>query len=113
MISGLYLYIKFMVCVYSALHSSQWRYNERDDLSIHLRLDCLLNRLFRCISKKIPKLRVPGLWEVNLPVTGEFPAQRASNAEMFPFDDVSMISNLNGLLDRFTIFMSNTVLYKI
>ena len=24
----------------------------------------------------------------NSPVTGEFPAQRASNAEMFPFDDV-------------------------
>ena len=25
------------------------------------------------------------------PVTGEFPAQRASNTEMFPFDDVIMI----------------------
>ena len=24
----------------------------------------------------------------NSPVTGEFPAQMASNAEMFPFDDV-------------------------
>ena len=24
------------------------------------------------------------------PVTGEFPAQEASNAEMFPFDDVIM-----------------------
>ena len=26
----------------------------------------------------------------NSPVTDEFPAQRASNAEMFPFDDVIM-----------------------
>ena len=25
------------------------------------------------------------------PVTGEFPAQMASNAEMFPFDDVIML----------------------
>ena len=28
---------------------------------------------------------------VELPLTGEFPAQRASNAKMFPFDDVIMI----------------------
>ena len=42
---------------------------------------CLLNRLFRCISKKISKLRVAGLCEGNSPWTGEFPSQRASNAE--------------------------------
>ena len=47
----------------------------------HQRLDCILNRLFRCRSKKIPKLRVTGLCEGNSPVTGEFPAQRVSNAE--------------------------------
>ena len=35
----------------------------------------------RHISKKTSKLRVTGLWEGNSPVTGEFPAQRASNAE--------------------------------
>ena len=35
-------------------------------------------------------LRVTGLCEGNSPVTGEFPAQRASNAEMFPFNDVNM-----------------------
>ena len=28
--------------------------------------------------------------EGNAPVTGEFPAQRASNAKIFPFDDVIM-----------------------
>ena len=32
-------------------------------------------------SKKTPKLRVIGLCAGNSPVTGEFPAQRASNAE--------------------------------
>ena len=32
-------------------------------------------------SKKTSKLRVTGLCEGNSPVTGEFPAQRASNAE--------------------------------
>ena len=45
------------------------------------RLDCLLNRLFRRRSKKTSNLRVTGLCEGESPVTGEFPAQRASNAE--------------------------------
>ena len=31
---------------------------------------------------------------VNSPVSGEFPAQMASNAKMFPFDDVIIFSNL-------------------
>ena len=39
----------------------------------------LTQRLFRCRSKKISKFRVTGLWEGNSPVTGEFPAQRASS----------------------------------
>ena len=43
--------------------------------------DCLLNRLFRCRSKKTSKLRVTGLCAGNSPVTGKFPPQRASNAE--------------------------------
>ena len=41
-------------------------------------------------SKKTSKLRVTGLCEGNSPVIGEFPAQKASNAEKFPFDDVIM-----------------------
>ena len=45
----------------------------------------------RRTSKKVSKLRVTGLCEGNLPVTGEFPTQRASNAEMFPFDDIIML----------------------
>ena len=59
----------------------RWRHNERDDVSNHQPHDCLLNRLFRRRSKKTPKLRVTGLCVGNSPVTGEFPAQRASNAE--------------------------------
>ena len=59
----------------------QWRHNEGDDVSNHQPHDCLLNLLFRRRSKKTSKLRVTGLWEGNSPVTGEFPAQRASNAD--------------------------------
>ena len=55
----------------------QWRHNESDGISNHRRLDCLFKPLFRHRSKKTPKLRVTGLCEGNIPVTGE----RASNAE--------------------------------
>ena len=48
----------------------------------------LPTRLFGRRSKKAFKLRVTGLCVGNSPVTGEYPAQRASNAEMFLFDDV-------------------------
>ena len=50
----------------------------------------LNNRLFRRRSKKTSKLRVTGLSAGNSPVTGEFPAQMASNAEKNQFDDVIM-----------------------
>ena len=59
----------------------QWRHNVRDGVSNHQSHDCLFNRLFRRRSKKTSKLRVTGLCEGNSPVTSEFPAQRASNAE--------------------------------
>ena len=58
-----------------------WRHNERDGVSNHQPNDCLLNRLFRRRSKKTSKLRVTGLCAGNPLVTGEFPAQRASNTE--------------------------------
>ena len=58
-----------------------WRHNERNGVSNYQHRDCLLNRLFRFRSKKTSKLRVTGLCEGNSPGTGEFPAQRASNAE--------------------------------
>ena len=59
----------------------QWRHNGCDGFSNHQPHDCLLNRLFRCRSKKTSKLRVTGLCAGNSPVTGEFPAQMASKAE--------------------------------
>ena len=48
----------------------QWRHNERDGVSKHRRLDCLLNRLFRRRSKK--NIKVPGHW----PLWGEFSGDR-------------------------------------
>ena len=61
--------------------SLRWRHNGRDGVSNHQIHDCLHKRLFRRRSKKTSKLRATGLCEGNSPVTGEFPAQRASNAE--------------------------------
>ena len=59
----------------------QLRHNEHDGVSNHQPHDCLLNRLFRRRSKKTSKFRIGVLCEGNSPVTGEFPSQRASNAE--------------------------------
>ena len=61
--------------------SLQWRQNGFDSVSNHQPHDCLLKRLFRLRSKKTPKLRVTGFCAGNSPETGEFPAQRARNAE--------------------------------
>ena len=70
--------------------SLKWRHNGRDSVSNHQPHDCLFNRLFKRRLKKISKPRVTGLCAGNSPVTDEFPAQMASNAEMFPFDDAIM-----------------------
>ena len=63
------------------MQTLEWCLTERGGVSNHRRRDCLPNRLFRRRSKKTSKLRVTGLCEWNSPVTGEFPAQRASDAE--------------------------------
>ena len=57
------------------------RHNEHDGVSNRQPSDCLLKRLFRRRSKETSKLRVTGLCVGNSPVTGEFPAQRASSAD--------------------------------
>ena len=62
-------------------HTLQWHHNGHDGVSNHQPHDCFLKRLNRCRSKKTSKLHVTGLCVGNSPVTGEFPAQRASNAE--------------------------------
>ena len=55
--------------------------------------------LFRRRSKKTSHLHVTGFCEGNSSVTGEFPAQGASNAERFlSIDDVVMILSHSGLL---------------
>ena len=61
--------------------SLHWRHNEPDGVSNHQPRDCLLNCLFRCRSKKTSKLPVTDLCAENSPGTGEFSAQKASNAE--------------------------------
>ena len=75
---------------YVCCKTLQWRHNERDGVSNHQRLDCLLNRLFRPRSKKTSKLRslafVRGIhrWPMGSPHKG--PVTR----KMFPFYDVIM-----------------------
>ena len=58
-----------------------WRHSGRDNVSNHQPHDYLLNRLFRRRSKKTSKLRVTDLCAANSPVTSEFPAKMANNAE--------------------------------
>ena len=70
------------------MKSLQWRHNGRDSVSKHQPHGCLLNRLFRCRSKKTSKLRVTGVCggihrgPVNSP--HKWPATR----KMLPFHDV-------------------------
>ena len=72
-----------MLCFKVACHyiTSQWCHNERDGVSNHRCLDCLLNYLFLRRSKEISKPHVTGLCEGNPPVTDGFPSKRTSNAE--------------------------------
>ena len=75
------VYIRHSVSMSHMEGPLQWRHNEHDGVSNHQPHGCLLNRLFSRRSKKTSKLRVTDLCEGNSTVTGEFPAQRASNAE--------------------------------
>ena len=59
----------------------RWRHNGRNNVSNHQPHDCFLNRLSKRRSKETSKFPVTGLCAGNSPVTGEFPAQRATNAE--------------------------------
>ena len=55
--------------MYTAL---QWRHNGRDGVLNHQPHDRLLNRLYRCRSKKTSKIRVTGLYVGNSPATGKW-----------------------------------------
>ena len=59
----------------------QWRHHERNGVSNHQPHGCLLDRYSRRKLKKMSKLGVTGLCVGNSPVTGEFRAQRTSNAQ--------------------------------
>ena len=71
-------YCTLIWCGYMSL---QWRHIGHGSVSNRQPHDCLLNRLFRRRSKKTLKLHVTGLCAGNSTGTGEFPPQRASNAE--------------------------------
>ena len=79
------IWVKDETCIASLsilyLKKIQWSHNGRDGVSYHQPYHYLLDHLFRRRSKKTSKLRVTGLCEGNSPVTGEFSAQMASNAE--------------------------------
>ena len=68
----------------------QWRHYERDGVSNHQFLDCLLKRLFRRSSKKKSKFRVTGLSEGNPLATGGFLHKGPVKQKMFRLDDSIM-----------------------
>ena len=59
----------------------EWCQKEHPGVLNHRRLSCLFSRSFRPATKKTSKPALLTLCEANLPVTGGFPSQRASNAE--------------------------------
>ena len=73
----------------------QWLHNEHNGVSNHQPHDCLLNCLFRHISKKTSKLRDTGLCAGNSPVTGEFLYKWPVMEKIFPFDDIIMCLSHN------------------
>ena len=97
--------------------SLQWRHNERDGVSNHRRLHCQLSCCFRRRSKKISKLRVTALCVGNSPVTGEFPAQKSSNAEnvsiWWRHHDVSIYAGLTREMLRWNFpTISNAIISR-
>ena len=65
----------------SYLLALQWRHNASDGVSNHQPHDCLFNRLSKAQIKE--NIKAPRHWPLceESPVTGEFPAQKASNVE--------------------------------
>ena len=97
----------------------QWHHNEYDGVSNHQRHHCVLNRLFRRRSNKIPKLRVTGLCDGNSPVDSEH--KGPVTWKMFPLHDVIMTLNFleggggggggGGIFHCFYSSILNTSLY--
>ena len=77
----LWYFVVQLQCKYTL----QWRHNGCDGVSNHQPHVCLLNRLFRCRSKKTSKLRFTGLCVGNSPVNS--PHKWPVTRKMFPFED--------------------------
>ena len=75
----------------------QWRHNGCDGVSNHQPHDCLLNRLFGHISKKISKLHS---WPVNSP--HKWPVTRKRS----PFNDVIMPCGISSHIRKHLHFLS-------
>ena len=99
-----------MTCwMFTHMYKTRSSHNGHHSVSNHQPYECLLKRLFRCRSKKTPKLRITGLCAGNSPGTGEFPAQIASNTEMFPSDDVIMWCQMMWHVGIYTFVTSETL----
>ena len=97
-------------------HTLHWRHNGHDGVSNHQPCGCLLNRLFRCRSKKASKLRATGLCAGNSPGPVNSLHKGPVTRKMFPFHDVIM--NIEQHDPHFTydtfkcIFPNSRITYK-
>ena len=73
--------------------SLQWRHYERDSVSIHRCLECLLNRLFTHRSKKASSLGVTGRCQGNSRSPMKFPLKGPVTRKMYSFDDVTELKS--------------------
>ena len=86
------LYISFAMLWCNGKLPLHWRYNDHGGVSNHQPHGCILNRLFRCRSKKTSKLRVTDLCARNSPGPVKSPHKGPVTRKMFPFGDVIMIN---------------------
>ena len=73
-LSSVFIWINITFLAYQWHMLLHWRYNGRDGVSKHQRLDCLLNHLWVEIEENI---KAPRHW----PVTSRFPSLKTNNAE--------------------------------
>ena len=98
--------------------SLQWRHNGHDNVSNHQPHDCLLNRLFRCRSKKTSKLRITGFCAGNSPGPVNSPHKWPVTRKVFPFDNVIMLveeintCNIDVILQKEHSFNALTVDFR-
>ena len=115
----MYFLISLIVSPAKCRSTWQWRHNGHDGVWIYQPHDCLLNHLLRRRSEKTPKLRFTGLCAGNSPLTSEFRAQMASNAENvyiwwchrdLTFSSRHVLSHSKGRLSRYFL-QPNTFVY--